>query len=115
MIFSSTLHLIDNSLELDTGNYESSDASYASRGSRSPGVDDTDSRWIASEKSTRIPISTFQTALNLHGVEVDTDEVECMVANMIYRVSQALDETKSTSRAPACCWCLVTGLFRTSS
>ncbi|WVR04618.1 hypothetical protein IAU60_001629 [Kwoniella sp. DSM 27419] len=41
--------------------------------------------WIASDRSTRIPISTFRLALELHGVEVDSDEVECMVANMIYR------------------------------
>ncbi|KAK8847395.1 hypothetical protein IAR55_005253 [Kwoniella newhampshirensis] len=41
--------------------------------------------WIASDKSSRIPISTFQLALSRHGVEVDSDEVECMVANMIYR------------------------------
>lgn len=45
------------------------------------------SRWIASDKSTRVPISTFKTALELHGVEADGEEVECMVANMIYRVS----------------------------
>lgn len=44
-------------------------------------------RWIASDKSTRIPISTFQLALQLHGVEVDVEEVECMLANMVYRVS----------------------------
>ncbi|KAI9636407.1 uncharacterized protein MKK02DRAFT_27507 [Dioszegia hungarica] len=41
--------------------------------------------WIASDKSSRIPLSTFRTALELHGVEVDADEVECMVANMISR------------------------------
>lgn len=43
--------------------------------------------WLASEKSSRMPISTFQTALKLHGVDVDSDEVECMLANMIYMVS----------------------------
>jgi hypothetical protein len=47
-------------------------------------------RWIASDKSTRIPISTFQLALELHGVIVDVDEVECMLANMVYRVSSYL-------------------------
>ncbi|KIR26486.1 COP9 signalosome complex subunit 12 [Cryptococcus deuterogattii LA55] len=41
--------------------------------------------WIASDKSTRIPIETFRLALKLHGVDVESDEVECMVANMIYR------------------------------
>lgn len=45
-----------------------------------------DCRWIASDKSSRLPVSTFQLALKLHGVDVDSDEVECMVANMIYRV-----------------------------
>lgn len=48
-----------------------------------------DGRWIASDKSTRIPLSTFRVALELHNVDVDADEVECMVANMIYRVSCA--------------------------
>ena len=47
------------------------------------------SRWIASDKSTRVPISTFRTALKLHGVEAEGEEVECMVANMIYRVSDS--------------------------
>jgi hypothetical protein len=46
--------------------------------------------WIAGDKSSRIPISTFQTALEIHGVDVDPDEVECMVANMIFRVSLPL-------------------------
>ncbi|ORY31023.1 hypothetical protein BCR39DRAFT_527825 [Naematelia encephala] len=41
--------------------------------------------WIASDKSTRMPIETFRIALALHGVEVDADEVECMVANMVFR------------------------------
>ncbi|KAK4684132.1 hypothetical protein P7C73_g6068, partial [Tremellales sp. Uapishka_1] len=41
--------------------------------------------WIASDKSSRIPIETFRIALELHQVEVDAEEVECMVANMIYR------------------------------
>ncbi|KAK1921566.1 hypothetical protein DB88DRAFT_506415 [Papiliotrema laurentii] len=41
--------------------------------------------WIASDKSSRIPLTTFQTALSLHHIDADADEVECMVANMIYR------------------------------
>lgn len=49
--------------------------------------------WLASDKSTRVPISTFQTALRLHNVEADSDEVECMVANMIYRVSRGGEGT----------------------
>ncbi len=59
--------------------------SIGSKGSQADGV----IRWIASKKSTRIPVSTFRIALELHGVEADGEEVECMVANMIYRVSQA--------------------------
>lgn len=47
-------------------------------------------RWTASDKSTRIPISTFRKALDIHAIDVDSDEVECMVANMIYRVSPNL-------------------------
>jgi hypothetical protein len=49
-------------------------------------------------------MSTFRTALRLHRVDVDSDEVECMVANMIYRVSAArcgathLHQTRSPSR-----------------
>jgi hypothetical protein len=46
--------------------------------------------WLASDRSSRIPVATFQTALRLHGVEADADEVECMLANMIYRVSLGL-------------------------
>lgn len=53
-------------------------------------------RWIASDKSTRIPISTFQLALELHGVEVDVDEVECMLANMVYRVSPWFSSSSSS-------------------
>ena len=45
-------------------------------------------RWIASDKSTRIPLSTFQTALSIHQIDADADEVECMVANMVFRVSR---------------------------
>ncbi|KAL7419999.1 COP9 signalosome (CSN) subunit [Cryptotrichosporon argae] len=41
--------------------------------------------WLASDRSSRIPLSTFQLALDKHGVGADADEVECMVANMIYR------------------------------
>lgn len=41
--------------------------------------------WEASDRNSRIPISTFRKALELQRVEVDNDEVECMVANMIYR------------------------------
>lgn len=49
-----------------------------------------DTRWLASDKSTRMDLSVFQAALSLHGVQADADEVECMVANMIYRVSSLI-------------------------
>jgi hypothetical protein len=48
-------------------------------------------------RRTRIPISEFSTALLLSGAEVsdgeggiDRDEVECAMANMIYKVSYTL-------------------------
>jgi hypothetical protein len=56
--------------------------------------------WIASDKSTRIPISTFQLALELHGVEVDVEEVECMLANMVYRVSPSSFPTHTSPSFP---------------
>lgn len=37
-------------------------------------------------KSTKLEISLFKTALAYVGVDVDDDEVECMLANMIYKV-----------------------------
>lgn len=43
-------------------------------------------RWLASDKSSRIPIAAFQRAMALQGVESEAAEVECMVANMIYKV-----------------------------
>ncbi|RXK35350.1 COP9 signalosome complex subunit 12 [Tremella mesenterica] len=55
--------------------------------------------WIASDKSSRIPISTFQMALQLHNIIVDSDEVECMVANMIYRVGRHFVEYQSSFSA----------------
>ena len=40
-------------------------------------------------RRTRIPIVEFQAAINLKsdGDRIDTDEVECFLANMIYKVS----------------------------
>lgn len=43
------------------------------------------SRWAVSDKSTRIPISLFHSALRIAGMDVPSDEAECLVANMIYR------------------------------
>ena len=44
-------------------------------------------RWIAADKSTRIPISMFHAALLIAGEDKDmsAEEAECLVANMIYK------------------------------
>ena len=44
-------------------------------------------RWLIYDKATRIPMTAFQDALRYAGTEVDLDEVQCMLANMIDRVS----------------------------
>ncbi|TDL29378.1 hypothetical protein BD410DRAFT_779778 [Rickenella mellea] len=41
--------------------------------------------WVASNKSTRIPIHMFHCAVRVIGMRVDVEEVECFVANMIYK------------------------------
>jgi len=41
--------------------------------------------WVASQKSTRIPISMFHSSLRISGIIVDMEEAECLVANMIYK------------------------------
>lgn len=42
-------------------------------------------------RRTRVPISEFAAAISLGSKEtLDTDEVECYLANMIYKVSQSL-------------------------
>lgn len=43
---------------------------------------------MACDKGTRVQVENFQVAMKLQGVEVDLDEVECMIANMIYKVSE---------------------------
>lgn len=43
-------------------------------------------RWIASEKSSRVPVSMFHAALVIAGMEdMLSEEAECLVANMIYK------------------------------
>lgn len=39
-------------------------------------------------RRTRVPVAEFQAAINLksEGDKIDTDEVECFLANMIYKV-----------------------------
>ncbi|KAJ3736189.1 hypothetical protein DFJ43DRAFT_707720 [Lentinula guzmanii] len=41
--------------------------------------------WVASDKSSRIPISMFHCSLRISGMDVDQEEAECLVANMIYK------------------------------
>ncbi|KAI0092410.1 hypothetical protein BDY19DRAFT_883602 [Irpex rosettiformis] len=41
--------------------------------------------WVVSEKSNRMPISLFHSALQVSGQDVPVEEAECFVANMIYK------------------------------
>lgn len=41
--------------------------------------------WICSRKSSQIPLRDIQKALALCHVKADLDEVECILANLIYR------------------------------
>ncbi|EKM79970.1 hypothetical protein AGABI1DRAFT_120015 [Agaricus bisporus var. burnettii JB137-S8] len=41
--------------------------------------------WIASDKSTRMPILVFYVSLKISGIEITLEEAECFVANMIHR------------------------------
>ncbi|KAL8286185.1 hypothetical protein RQP46_004673 [Phenoliferia psychrophenolica] len=41
--------------------------------------------WICENKPTRMPIASFAKMYNLGADPIDTDEVECMLANMIYK------------------------------
>ena len=40
---------------------------------------------VASSKNTRIPIHMFHCAVRVVGMRVDVEEVECFVANMIFK------------------------------
>lgn len=69
-----------------------------------PGVDGSVvDRWIALDKESRIPISAFRLALRHQGIEADEDEVECLVAGMIWKASLGrafvLQEFPAKSRA----------------
>ncbi|KAG2099317.1 hypothetical protein BD769DRAFT_1426537 [Suillus cothurnatus] len=41
--------------------------------------------WVATDQSTRIPVSMFHCSLRLKGIDVSMEEAECYVANMIYQ------------------------------
>jgi hypothetical protein len=57
--------------------------------------------WVALDKTTRISISSFRTALRLQGLEMEDDEVECLVAGMIWKVrpSQLGEDLKMPRRS----------------
>jgi hypothetical protein len=64
-------------------------------------TDDTDAclSYKATPESsrTRIPVDTFRRALLVAGVTADLEEVECILANMIF---------KASSQWLTCCWLL---------
>ncbi|KAF9266195.1 hypothetical protein L218DRAFT_978700 [Marasmius fiardii PR-910] len=41
--------------------------------------------WIASEKASRISIAKFHASLRICGIDVDSEEAECLVANQIFK------------------------------
>lgn len=41
--------------------------------------------WIVSNKPVHVPLSAFQLALKVSGLDVSQEEVECLLANMIYK------------------------------
>ncbi|KAH9965830.1 PCI domain-containing protein [Russula dissimulans] len=41
--------------------------------------------WVVSEKSNRIPVAMFHSSLRISGMDVSSEEAECLVANMIYK------------------------------
>jgi len=41
--------------------------------------------WVVSEKGNRISVAMFHSALRVSGMEVSSEEAECLVANMIYK------------------------------
>lgn len=45
-----------------------------------------DFRFTLMDKTNKLNIDQFQRALAFVGVNVDEEEVECMLANMIYKV-----------------------------
>lgn len=44
---------------------------------------------VSEAQRTRIPVETFRKALAVAGVAAESDEVECILANMIYKVRRA--------------------------
>lgn len=52
------------------------------------GFEEAKEQGAAPLRRTRVPVAEFQAAINLksEGDRIDTDEVECFLANMIYKV-----------------------------
>ena len=48
-------------------------------------IDDAIVSWVVSEKSNRIPVAMFHGSLRVSGMDVSSEEAECLVANMIYK------------------------------
>ncbi|KAF8505867.1 hypothetical protein F5888DRAFT_1604664 [Russula emetica] len=41
--------------------------------------------WVVSEKSNRIPVAMLHSSLRVSGMDVSSEEAECLVANMVYK------------------------------
>jgi hypothetical protein len=65
------------------------------------GFDEAKEGETAQVRRTRVPVSEFQVAISMgSGHLIDPDEVECMLANMIYKVSRQIlrvDKAMATS------------------
>lgn len=65
------------------------------------GFDEPKEGETAQVRRTRVPVSEFQAAISMgSGHLIDPDEVECMLANMIYKVSRQIlhvDKALATS------------------
>lgn len=63
------------------------------------GFDEPKEGETAQVRRTRIPVAEFQAAIGMHsgGDVIDTDEVECLLANMIYKVRLIIPQIICTS------------------
>lgn len=52
--------------------------------------------------STKLEVSLFKTALAYVGVDVDDEEVECMLANMIYKVKNPFGPHRNKEESMLC-------------
>ena len=55
--------------------------------------------WLCSDKTTRLSVGAVQWALTFADTEVDTDEVECLLANLIYKVCASCTPRKTVTHA----------------